>query len=62
MDLCQLIKGATDMLSTHGNLHVDLELKMEERYKAVGWDLQKRNSTSQELVAVIHGSEKDDFK
>ena len=61
MNISDLIKQATDILVSQGDLQVDVEIN-GYRFLAKGLDLQERNSTSQQRVLTIHGNEKDYYK
>lgn len=63
MQLTDLIKNATDILASQGNISVDIELD-NDRYCANNIEIQSRNSTSQETIAVIYASSKnsDNYK
>lgn len=61
MNIVDLIKQATDILSSQGNLQVDIEVN-GNRYIAEGLDLQQRNSTSQQRILVVYGHKEDNYK
>lgn len=61
MNISDLIKQATDILASQGDLQVDIELE-GNRYLAKGIDLQNRNSTSKQRVFVVYGKEEDNYK
>lgn len=61
MNISDLIKLATDVLASQGDIQVDLEVN-GERFLAKGVDIQNRNSTSKQRVMVVYGNEKDNYK
>lgn len=61
MQITDMIKLATDILASQGNLFLDIEVK-GKRFRAKGIDIEKRNSTSKENILVVYGSEEDEYK
>ena len=61
MNISDLIKQATDILASQGDLQVDIELK-DKRVLAEGLEIQQRNSNSQQRLLVIYGNKDDDYK
>lgn len=62
MQLSELIKQATDILANHGDIFVDIEIIGEDRYSTKYIDIQRKNSTSKEVIAIIAGKDKDNYK